>query len=157
VTVPENELAKLFGKNGHELAKRAKGIDTRAVVTARAAKSFSQETTYARDVRDEKVLLRTLQRQADQIARQLQRKELTATTVRIKLRWPDFTTLTRQTTLNQPTSDDALIAQLAERLFRKVWRPGKAVRLLGVGVSGLSSPPQQLSLWDQKEADRREE
>ena len=77
-------------------------------------------------------------------------------TVKLKLRWPDFTTLTRQITLAQATHDGAQIGAVARELFEKVWRPGRAVRLLGVGVSGLSEKPLQLGLWDaQLEKERR--
>jgi predicted heme/steroid binding protein len=69
-------------------------------------------------------------------------------TVKLKLRWPSFTTLTRQMTLPSPTDRDDRIASAALTLFEKVWSPGKPVRLLGVGVSGLGAPPRQLSLWE---------
>ncbi len=75
--------------------------------------------------------------------------------MRIKLRWPDFTTLTRQTQLKQPTDIDDEIYRVALELFRGVWRPGRAVRLLGVGVAELGPPVRQLELfsrsWQQDE------
>jgi hypothetical protein len=68
--------------------------------------------------------------------------------VKIKLRWPDFTTLTRQVTLPQPTDVDDEIYAAAEKLFEGEWRTGRVVRLIGVGVTGLGPPMRQLSLWD---------
>ena len=147
-SIPAEQLAKHFGKIGWDLAKRARGIDTRPIVTEHEAKSISQETTYTKDTRDESVLRKTLQQQSEHIARALKKQELTARTVKIKLRWPDFSTLTRQTTLSQPTRDAADIQRAAEQLFDESWSQGKDIRLLGVGVSNLEALPRQLGLWD---------
>jgi DNA polymerase-4 len=73
--------------------------------------------------------------------------QVAGTTVRIKLRWPDFTTLTRQVTLPQPTDQDEQIYTLALDLLGKVRSKGQAVRLIGVGVSGLGVPLRQMELW----------
>jgi DNA polymerase-4 len=144
----EADLGRLFGKHGRDLARRAQGIDERLVETQREAKSISQETTYARDVRDEAKLRVTLQDLAAGVGRRLRRAGLGATTIGIKLRWADFTTVTRQTTLGQPTDQDELIAVAAARLFERAWQPGEWVRLLGVSASGLGQTPRQLGLWD---------
>jgi DNA polymerase IV len=145
---PAHDLARRFGQHGENLAQRARGIDERPIVTERAAKSISQETTFTRDIADQAILERTLQEQAAQLAQQLRRKDLLATTIKLKIRWPDFTTPTRQLTLPQPTDEAEEIATAALRLFGQVWPQGQAVRLIGVGVSGLGTPPRQLSLWD---------
>ena len=97
------ELIRLFGENGRELSRHAKGIDDRPIVTEHETKSISQEETFARDVRDDKLLEKTLREQASKVARQLRNNNLAGTTIKLKIRWPDFTTLTRQTTLSQPT------------------------------------------------------
>lgn len=149
---PEEALVRRFGKHGAELSRHARGIDERVVVTERAAKAISRETTFARDERDGAGLRDTLRSQAADVGRQLRREGLYATTVRIKLRWSDFTTLTRQTTLRQPTDLDTVILSTASRLFEAAWQPGRPVRLLGVGVSGLDTPPRQLKLWDARPA-----
>ena len=145
---PAPDLARRFGQHGEDLARRARGSDARPIVTERAAKSISQETTFARDVRDRALLERTLREQATEIARKLRREDLVGTTVKLKIRWPDFTTPTRQLTLPQSTDEAAVIAEAALRLFGQIWTDEQAVRLIGVGVSGLGSPPRQLSLWD---------
>jgi DNA polymerase-4 len=144
----EIKLVRRFGKNGYELSQRARGIDNRSIVTEHEAKSISQEVTYARDVRNESILLDTLEGQSRHVARSLVKQGLSARTVKVKIRWPDFTTLTRQVTLGQPTDDHQVIAQAARELFNQVWTRGKDVRLLGMGVSGLDSPSKQLGLWD---------
>jgi DNA polymerase-4 len=145
---PEADLARRFGQHGEDLARRARGIDTRPIVTERAAKSISQETTFARDVTDRALLERTLREQATEIAQKLRREDLMGTTVKLKIRWPDFTTPTRQLTLAQPTDEPEVITEAALRLFQQIWTSEQAVRLIGVGVSGLGSPPRQLGLWD---------
>jgi len=153
---PESEMIRLFGENGRELAHHAKGIDDRPVVMERETKSISQEETFARDVRDDQSLEKTLRGQAAEVARQLRKNNLAGTTIKLKLRWPDFTTLTRQTTLPQATDQQEMISQTALNLMRAVRRSGQAVRLIGVGVSGLGPPIRQLSLWDsESEKSRR--
>ena len=66
----------------------------------------------------------------------------------MKIRWPDFTTLTRQVTLTGNTNQDDEIAENALGLLRKIRKSGQAVRLIGVGVSGLGEPMRQLELWE---------
>ena len=145
---PEASLVSRFGKHGRMLSRHARGIDERPIITTHAAKGISKETTFERDTDDRDTLLRTLCAQAGAVSRQLRREGLAGSTVRLKLRWPDFTTLTRQATLQQPTSREDVIAATATRLFEQIWEVGRPVRLLGVGVSGLAEPLGQLSLWD---------
>jgi DNA polymerase-4 len=145
---PESEMIRLFGENGRDLARHAKAMDDRPIVTERETKSISQEETFVRDVRDDKSLEKTLREQAAEVARQLRKNNLAGTTIKLKIRWPDFTTLTRQTTLSQSTDQDEEISKAALNLMRAVRKSGQAVRLIGVGVSGLGEPIRQLSLWD---------
>jgi nucleotidyltransferase/DNA polymerase involved in DNA repair len=153
---PATDLVRHFGKHGHDLALRARGIDDRSIETEHEAKSISQETTFAKDISDEDILRRTLRRLSEQVGRRLRQKELRGTTVKIKLRWADFTTLTRQTTLAHPTNLDSEIYTAAEELFEKTWPPGKRIRLVGVGVSGFETTAYQLGLWDSEtEPDHR--
>ncbi len=144
---PVEALVREFGKHGHDLAQHARGIDERPVTTERVARSISKETTFARDIRDRETLWQTVQEQAAQVARKLQAEGLTGTTVKLKLRWADFTTLTRQTSMG-PTDDEALLTQAAGWLLDQVWERGRPVRLIGVGVSGLEARARQLSLLD---------
>jgi DNA polymerase-4 len=146
LSVPD--LARTFGKHGEDMARHARGEDDRPIVTDRETKSISQEITFSRDVSDPHRLRAVIVEQAESIARQLAKENLSATTIKLKLRWPDFNTLTRQTTFSQPFTDAALIAQTAWHLLEKVWQPGQPIRLLGVGVTGLNSHSQQLSLWE---------
>jgi DNA polymerase-4 len=147
---PEDDLVRRFGKVGYDLSLRAKGIDNRPIVTEHEAKSISQEVTFSKDVTDLQKLRETLQRQSQNVAHQLEKKGLTARTVKLKLRWADFSTLTRQTTPGQAFADTEFISQNAIELLEKEWaRPDRQpVRLIGVGVTGLENPPQQIGLWD---------
>ncbi len=151
---PEPAIAGDLGLIGRELWLRAQGRDDDPVVTEWAAKSVSQETTFAQDVADRQELTRTLRRLADQVARRLRADHLAGTTVKIKLRWTDFTTLTRQATLPQPTDLDNQIYGTALQLFDRAWAPARPVRLIGVGVTGLTPAARQLELWN--EASERE-
>jgi DNA polymerase IV len=145
---PEIELIRLFGENGRDLARHSKGIDDRPITTERETKSISQEITFSKDVRDDAALQKTIHEMSAEVARQLRRNNLAGRTIKLKIRWPDFTTLTRQATLNDPTDQEQLIARTALELMRIVRKPHQAVRLIGVGVSGLGAPIRQLGLWD---------
>lgn len=146
--LPEQDLVRWFGKHGHDLYRRSRGIDHRKVEPVREAKSVSKETTFPKDVQDQARLRATLESLSEGVARRLDREALAGTTIKLKLRWSDFTTYTRQTTLDQPTAECDLIYKTACSLFEDLWTAGRPVRLLGVGVSGLGPPVRQLSLWD---------
>ena len=145
---PESDLLSRFGENGRDLWRHAQGLDDRPIVTEHETKSISQETTFVRDVSNDKELERTIREQASSVAKQLRKNDLAGKTVKLKLRWPDFSTISRQTTLAQATDLEEEIASTAAALLKSVRRSGQAVRLIGVGVSGLGPPVRQLSLWD---------
>jgi len=146
---PQADLIRWFGENnGRDLARRACGVDDSPIATEHEVRSISQETTFAHDVREDRLLADTLRELSVEVGRRLRQAGIAATTVRIKLRWPDFTTLTRQTSLSQPTDQDEEIYHLAIVLLGRVREKGRAVRLIGVGVSGLTTPLRQLGLWD---------
>lgn len=110
-------------------------------------KSIRQQTTFARDLRDDIALETSLKKLAAEVGHNLRRENLAASTVKIKLRWPDFTTLGRQVTLTAP-ADQTAIKAVALALFRQARASGQAGRLLGIGVSNLGPPIHQLELWD---------
>jgi DNA polymerase-4 len=146
--LPVELLERNFGAAGREMSRHARGIDERPVSPERSARSISQEVTFDRDVGDGAALQDTLRLLSEGVGRQLREKGMCAATVRIKLRWPDFTTLTRQVSLDQPADQDGVIYKAAQELFQRVWQEGKRVRLLGVGASRLSEQAHQLGLWD---------
>jgi DNA polymerase-4 len=142
----EGELRARFGAHGAEMARQARGIDRRAVVTERERKSVSQERTFAQDLRDARALQKRLWALSKGVARRLRRAEMAAGTVSIKLRYADFTTLTRQMSLSVPTDDERMIYRAARVLLRRTWERGRPVRLLGVGGENLSPATGQLLL-----------
>ena len=152
---PESEMIRMFGENGRDLARHSKGIDDRPITTERETKSISQEITFSRDLRDDKVLEKTLHEQSVEVARQLRKNDLAGSTIKLKIRWPDFTTLTRQTTLHHRTDQEDEIEKAALDLLKSVRKPNQAVRLIGVGVTGLGQPIRQLGLWDTEDEKSR--
>jgi DNA polymerase-4 len=151
----EADLVRWFGENGREMWHHAHGQDERPIVTEYEAKSISQEVTFARDVSNDRELERTLQGLSAEVGRRLRKSGQAGTTVKIKLRWPDFTSLTRQVSQPQPTDQDEEIYRAALALLHKVRPSGKAVRLIGVGVSGFKPHLRQLGLWDAEGEKRR--
>jgi DNA polymerase-4 len=145
---PEKELVNLFGENGRDLWRHSNGIDNRLIVTESETKSISQEITFNVDIRDDRTLEKTLREQSMEVGRQLRKNDLAGKTVKLKIRWPDFTTLTRQTTLPTSTDNDDEIYRTAIKLMKAVRKPNQTVRLIGVGVSGIGAPVRQLRLWD---------
>ncbi len=151
------ELQSRFGKQGVELYERARGIDNRPVHSEHEAKSISKETTFVHDVSDEEKLTHTLRQLSDGVGRQVRKQGLMGKTVAIKLRWSNFTTITRQITLVQPISHDDDIYKQALSIFKQAWSTGRPVRLIGVALSGFDTQVRQLSLWEAptKEEDHR--
>ena len=136
-----SELQKQFGRHAAALQRRAIGIDSRGVSTERGRrKSISHERTFSRDVVDADVLEEKLQEMAARIVKSLQKRGMVAHTVRVKFRWSDFTTFTRQTSFEVGTDSQSLIYGAAIILLKKHWGKEQPVRLIGLGVSGLEKP-----------------
>lgn len=132
------DLIALAGRaHGAGLYALARGEDDRAVVPDREAKSVSHEETFERDLTDLAVLGREIDSMAGRVGKRLRDSAFSGRTVTLKLRRYDFTTLTRSQTLPQPTDDARQIAAIARRLLADAGAEG-GLRLLGVGVSGLS-------------------
>ncbi len=146
--LPEERLWKGFGRHGPALARMARGIDERPVVAEYEPKSVSHERTFSRDLTDARALRRQLWRLSQGVGERLRRREVAGETVAIKLRYADFSTLTRQTRLSVPTDNDKEIYQAAVTLLRRTWQPGRPVRLLGVAARGLTAPAGQIPLWE---------
>jgi len=146
--VPAEELRKEFGKWGIYLHEGALGIDDSPIVTERESKSMSQENTFERDTRDAAQLEKEIAAMSQRIARDLAKEGFAARTVVLKLRYGDFSTITRQVTLQVPTNHGDKIDKHAVELFRKHWNPRRAVRLIGVGAHNFveSSGARQLEL-----------
>jgi DNA polymerase IV len=111
-------------------------------------KSISHEHTFNSDERDPAALASMLARLTEMVCRRLREHQLHARKVQIKLRYSDFTTLTRGRTLERPTQLDAEVLETVRGLFDAHWQKGRAVRLLGVQTSALESGSAQMELLD---------
>lgn len=139
----EEELVQLLGRaHGAGLYAMSIGLDERAVVADRDAKSVSVEDTFEVDLADRDVILHQVEVLAARCVQRLHAAGRSGRTVVLKVRRFDFSTLTRSETLRAPTDDEAVIAETARRLAMQVDVTG-GVRLLGVGVSQLADFTQE--------------
>ena len=132
-----DRLMGRFGQWGRILWERARGIDDRPVRTHRERKSLSTERTFADNIADAAEIDAILDEMSGEVAEGLAKRSLAASTIVVKVRYPDFTTPTRSHTLPVPTAERATIAAVARDLVRRTDAAGRSVRLLGVGASGL--------------------
>jgi DNA polymerase-4 len=130
-------LERLLGSRGPELQDMARGLDDRAVGGHHERKSVGTETTFARDLPDGPELRDALARLARGVAERLAHHDVRARTVQLKLRYEDFTTITRQASRAEPTDDPEEIRATAELLLSKTARPEDRFRLLGIQCAGL--------------------
>ena len=137
------ELVRELGRStGEALASLAYARDGREVSSEREAKSISVEDTFERDLRDRAALAAIADADARLVASRLAREGLFARTVTLKVKLPDFTTLSRSQTLHGATDRPETIARLARALLEGV-DVSEGVRLLGVGVSGFTAAGQE--------------
>jgi DNA polymerase IV len=139
----EKFMAEHFGRHGLHLLQLARGIDPREVIPDRETRSVSNETTFPADIADRDALRGVLLQLVEQVGWRLRHKDLRGRTVQLKARYADFTTVTRAQTLAAPTSTTADIWQAAVSLLERLPRPGQALRLIGVGVSGFADAAAQ--------------
>jgi DNA polymerase-4 len=149
----ESELEDRFGKWGLALAGKARGEDAGGWFDSEVgadleAKSISHEHTYNEDTADVSQLEATLMRLSEMVGRRLREANFYARTVQLKLRYKDFTTITRAHTLPSPTQLDTELFEQIRTLFRKNWRQGIQVRLLGVQASSFTARAAQIDLLD---------
>jgi DNA polymerase-4 len=132
----EIELMKQFSVEGRRLWRLARGIDDRAVVADRGAKTISSETTFETDIRDFATLERLLWRLSEKVSARLKTGNLAGSTITLKLKTADFKQRTRSQTVHSPTQLAAKIfATSREMLVKEI--DGTAFRLMGTGVSAL--------------------
>ena len=144
---PRDVLVRRFGSNhADDLIRRAQGIGETRVSSEHESKQISQETTFARDVADRERLRRVLLELSDSVASRLRADGVEARTIVLKLRYSDFTTLTRQVTLPAPTHLDQPIYDAAWALFQRAWTR-RSVRLLGIAARSLGHAAHQLNLF----------
>jgi DNA polymerase IV len=144
-------LKSRFGSNGEHLWQLAHGIDNRQVIPERDAKSISHETTFEQDIDDPDVLRARLVDLTEQVGWRLRRNALRGRTVHLKVRFADFSTITRSQTLSEPTDITHELWQAAdEMLCHRLPAGHLPVRLVGMGVGGFDeSSTRQGLLFDQ--------
>jgi DNA polymerase-4 len=131
------------------LIERAKGIDNSELSSGTKSKSISSETTFHADSTDRAFLDKTIADLSESVGRRLRRTGKHARSVSLKLRYNDFTTLTRHNTPHLSFDGDARIVEIATALLDVTLKQRNApVRLIGVGVDNFSEPAAQLSLFD---------
>jgi len=150
--LPEAALASVVGaERAHGLRALARGEDDREVSPDEGLKSVGGEETFDEDVRGEAALARCLLLQAARVGRRLRAHGLRGRVVTLKVKYADFTLVTRRVTLPRPTDDDGVIYEAARAQLSRV-DPTRAVRLAGVTVSGFeeageAAGPGQLDLF----------
>lgn len=147
----ESLLQESLGKWSSTLIGKACGEDAGAWFAGEIgedwpAKSISHEHTFAQDTRDREKLESTLARLSEMVGRRLREQGFSARTIQLKLRYSDFSTITRAHSLAHPTGVDTEIFATVHKLFHDNWQAGRAVRLLGVHASNFGDTAEQLDL-----------
>ncbi|UCH42892.1 MAG: DNA polymerase IV, partial [Dehalococcoidales bacterium] len=147
--LPLAALKSHFGASGEALYRFTRGQDNRRVEVPGVARSISRETTFQEDTRDQSRLKATLRYLGERVGADLRSRNKRAKCVTLKLRYADFTTITRRHTLKKPADSDRVIYDTGEGLLERALAQEKqAVRLIGTGVSGLVESGQQLDMLD---------
>jgi DNA polymerase-4 len=148
--IPLQKMVGALGASGEHLWRLAHGEDERRVVSEWEPKSISNETTFERDTSDNDLLLKTLRQLSDKVAGRLRRQGFKTRTISLKLRYQNFTTFTRQTSVPEGLDTGNEIFALIRTLFERLPLE-ESVRLIGVGTSNLlraSKEEEQLSLFE---------
>jgi DNA polymerase-4 len=155
----EDVLEARFGKWGLALAGKAQGFDAggwfdSAIGERGDPKSISHEHTFNTDTKDAEQLEATLTHLAEKVARRLREHGLHARTMQLKLRYSDFSTITRAHTFASPTQLDIDLIEQSRKLLRANWETKRSIRLLGVQTSGFEHDQGQLDLMDGGRSER---
>ncbi len=151
---PREKLVRRFGAAGEQMIDLALGRDERDVVPDWEAKSYSHEETFAENRSDAAFLEAVMLDQSTRVARRLRRAGVAGSVVMIKVRYGDFTTITRRRKIPRATCLAESIYAEARRLFAGSW-DGRAIRLIGVGVSDIRPAGEELTLFPEPECEAR--
>jgi len=152
--MPVEELRQRIGNAAEHLHALALGEDDREVETDGESKSISSEHTFAVDTADLAQIKKSLLEQCEEVGTRLRQEKVAARTVQLKLRYADFTTLTRRRTLAQPTQDEMQLYEVAGQLLSAERITGKRIRLIGIGGSNLVAPALQNDLFNRSDEKR---
>ena len=148
---PQPVLERLLGRAaGERLAQLAWGRDPRPIATERQEKSVGHEETFPEDVASHAELVREIRAQADAVGARLRRAGLVAGTVALKLRWGDFTTISRSRRLERPSASGVTLYRAAKELLDAAHGDGRGVRLIGMRAEslGIAGDTTAATLWD---------
>jgi len=148
-TTAEN-LEKILGKWGNELWYKAQGTYESTIKEYHEPKSISKENTFEESISDIDFLMSEIVRMTEKICFELRKEEKVAGCVTIKLRYPNFETTSRQTSIPYTSADDEIIP-VAKTIFHKLYKKGKPVRLLGVKLSDFNNNALQTNLFHDSE------
>lgn len=152
---PEPELIRVFGKYGRELQYKALGIDNDPVNPIHELKSISHEITFSKDISDMILITDTINKLSEKVAKRLRKIKALANTVFIKIRFSNFSTITKQVKIKIPIDQDKQLSEIAIILFKGAWKNNLPIRLIGVGATNFSKAALQLELWQNPNQVRR--
>lgn len=152
----ESELASCFGREWREMLARCRGEDDRPVATEReAAKSFSQQETFARDIADRALIERVVKRMIDELLPPIREEGRRARTLTLKVRHGDFSERSAGHSLPAASDLESDFYPWVEPLLRQAWSGRRALRLVSVRFSGLADGPRQLGLFAEGDERKR--
>lgn len=142
----ETELARLFGKAGHDFFLYARGIDNREVEPNRITKSISNETTFLQDKDNRNLLTVELYHLAQEVFARMKGEEFFGRTITIKIKYADFKIITRSKTLSQKVTDFQQLWPVAREMMKQIDLSSQPVRLIGFGISNAEDEPERKPL-----------
>lgn len=148
-TSPEN-LERVLGKWGRDLWHKVQGTHYSTIAAYHEAKSISTENTFEENITDINRLMSEIVRMTEKISFELRKEHKVTGCITVKLRYPDFETTSRQTSISYTCADDEIIP-VAKDLFHKLYKKGKAIRLLGVRLSDLTNDAVQTNIFENAE------
>ncbi len=154
--VPAEFLKNRFGEHGLHLHRLANGIDERGVEPDHEVKSIGHEDTYDEDIRDGEIIRKELLSLAQRVSARMRRKGFRGRTVTLKVRYHDFTMVTRAETIPSATDDGGMIYRTVLPLLEKTEAGRRPVRLLGISLSQLESGRETQVRWGQLPLFRKE-
>lgn len=141
--VPEMTLIDHFGRFGFDLYRKARGIHNSPVKSNRIRKSIGKERTYRKLLVAEDDVLKELANLSEKVASSLAKHQKIGKTLVLKIRYADFTTLTKRRSLEEATRDPEVIQRLAQELYQSLESNSSGIRLLGVTLTNFSSESQE--------------
>ncbi|PID62393.1 MAG: DNA polymerase IV [Ignavibacteriae bacterium] len=151
----ESFLISLLGKYGTSLWKKANGMGKTSISINRQRKSISKERTYLEDESDRKIIEGTIFQLTGKVCQSLRNKKWLASTIGIKLRYSNFTTLTRAITI-KPTDDDKIVFNKTKKLFYKADNKKMSIRLVGIYLTNFDKTANQVELFEDENKRRKE-